>query len=137
MGEFLERTTSNGPETNREPGFSSDFTGEAGRRKWGETNPESGFSSDSTGGAGRQKWGPGDGAQESDQNPSTMQGLIQNPHPIPGLDVSSLIKFLTVVVNIAPQVDIELKGFALDEAIFEALPGFLGGIWGNWHPAGL
>lgn len=112
MTEYLGRTE--GP-PDTEQGPSSDATGDPSTpRKGGTTDP-------------------------TNQNPSAFQGLtpMDPSHPISGLTQENLIKFLTVVVNIAPQVDVGLKGLDLTWAVLEAVPGFLRTIWGNWLPAGL
>lgn len=106
-------------------------------RTEGPSEPEQGPSSDATGDPSTPR--KGGTADPTNQNPSAFQGLTptDTAHPIPGLTKENLIKFLTVVVNIAPEIDVGLKGIDLSWAVLEAVPGFLRTLWGNWLPAGL
>lgn len=63
-------------------------------------------------------------------------GPEKNPLAIQGLTEESLMKFVLVVISVAPQAGIELKGIELTGAVFEALPGFLKSLNGWWNPSG-
>lgn len=65
------------------------------------------------------------------------QGLTQNIFSMPGLTPENLLKFIFTTTFVGPKIDLGLQGIDITGAIFDALPGFIGELWGNWLPAGL
>lgn len=53
------------------------------------------------------------------------------------INQDELVKFVEISETMAPQYGIGLKGIELTEAIILAIPAFVGGLIGGWHPVGL
>lgn len=79
---------------------------------------------------------PVEGQNESPQDenqPSTDDEGLN----FKSINQDQLVKFVEISETMAPQYGIGLKGIKLTEAIILAIPGFIAGLRGGWHPVGL